>query len=347
MNGEKVVILCNDSIVDLASEIAQGLTLPLSQIVETRFADTEEKVKISENVRGHEVFYIHGFKKAPYKTKDEQVYARTVSDACWELLLVNDALKRADATKVTNILPDLAYARGDRKDESRVAIATKLMADVLKATGVSRVMTMDLHADQTQACYDCPFDNLPSEIMLANYIHSQGYRVDTIGAPDFGAANSADDFAVRLNDLNRSLGGLEVMIIQKKRPKDENGTPIPNTPHTYKIIGDVEGKHVLFYDDLIDTAGTLVGAARSALERGALSVSAAATHGVFSFYNGTSAEEKLFQDFNGKPLMDRVIVTNTIHQELYPGKEVVSVADVFARAIKCAYRGESVSEVFK
>ena len=322
MEEKELIVLSNDA-NELANKICENLGVKLYAVEKTVFANKELKIKIPVNVREKVVFYIHSFENTPPLA------------AYGELWLVNDALKRAAAEKIINVLPFIPFTRADLKDEPRVSIAASLMADLTEKSGANRIITTDLHSGQIQGFYSIPVDNLYADKIIAEHLKSKEFPINNavIGAPDAGAIKRARSIAEK-------LGGLGIVIIDKRRPLDSNGKPIPNQPEAMHVIGDVKGKYVLFFDDMIDTGKTLVVAAKTMKEKGALGVYAAATHGIFSPKDGTTAEDKLFKE------IEQLIVTDTIPQKTHLKKQVVSVAELYAEAIKRTFEGRSLSELF-
>lgn len=295
----------------LAERIANsyGSNLGKSSVLE--FSDGEFEPSFDESVRGATVFIIQS--------------TFPPSDNLFELLLMIDAAKRASAYKVVAVIPYLGFARQDRKDKPRVSIGAKLIANVLIAAGVDRIMTMDLHADQIQGFFDVPVDHLYASAIFGPYIKSLNLDNLVIAAPDMGGAKRANAYATYL--------GVPVIIAHKQRPK-------PNQVGTITTIGDVEGKNVIIMDDMIDTAGTMTLAANMMIEKGALSVRAMASHPVLSgpAYDRI-AESQLVE----------VIVTDTIPlcKDKNASKfRVLSVADIFSDTIKKVYSHQSISENF-
>lgn len=323
MENNQPIIIYNDHATEFAQAIGGYLGKPLYEVEKTSFTNGEIKVKIPVNVREHTVFYIHTF-------QDGEPMSSYL-----ELFMVNDALKRAAAEKIIDVLPFMPFTRADRKDEARVSITAKLMADLADTSGANRVITADLHSGQIQGFYNIPVDNLYVDMLIAEHIKENKYPVDNmvIGSPDAGSIK-------RSRSVAEHLGGLELVILDKRRPVDENGKPIPNLPKVHNVVGEVKGKYVLFFEDMIDTGGTLVESAVAVKKQGALGVFAGATHGLFSPKDGVTAEEKLFAE------IDRIIVTNTLTQTYHPNKEVVNVAKLFADAIKIISERGSLSELF-
>lgn len=321
MPNRDSIIIYNDNAAEFAGAVGRYLGRPVHEVEKTSFANREIKVKIPINVREHPVFYIHGFRDA------------TPMSSYVELFMANDALKMSSAVKVIDVVPFIPFTRADRKDEPRVSITASLMARLTQESGADRVITADLHSGQAQGFYKIPVDNLYVDKLIAEYIRANGYPIGdmVIGSPDAGSMK-------RSLSLATHLGGLELVVLEKRRQVDKDGKPIPNLPKIYNVIGDVDGKYVLFFDDMIDTGGTLVESAKAVKNQGALGVFAGATHGILSPKDGVTAEEKLFAE------IDRIIVTDTLPQTPHSKKSVVSVAEFFAKAIDITIEGGSLSE---
>jgi ribose-phosphate pyrophosphokinase len=297
----------------LARAICEYLRLPLGKWQLTRFADGEVYCHILENVRGTDVFVI-------------QPTCRPVNEHLIELLIAVDALKRSSAARITAVLPYYGYARQDRKDKPRVPISAKLVADLLEAAGVDRVLAMDLHSPAIQGFFDVPVDHLLAAPILLDWIDRQPYDNVMIVSPDAGGVERARFYAKRL--------GADLAIIDKRRV-------VANVAETMNVIGDVEGRTCVIVDDLVDTAGTLVGSAKALLEKGAVSVVACFTHALLS----GPAMERL-----GLPEIERVIVTDTIPLSDEASRSdkitVLSVASLLGEAIARIHSNSSVSSLF-
>ncbi len=297
---------------DLAKEICAFLCIPLGSAVIKRFSDGEVNVEIRDNVRGVDVFII-------------QPTSPPVNDHLMELLILMDGLKRASAKRVTAVLPYYGYARQDRKVLPRAPITAKLVADLLTAAGVSRLLTMDLHAGQIQGFFNIPVDHLYSAPVMLEHIKAN-YGDDTvIVSPDAGGVERARAFAKRLS--------ASLAIIDKRRLT-------PNVAEVMNIIGEVEGMTAILLDDMVDTAGTLAQSADALRRKGAKHVYACATHAVLS----GSAIERL-----EKSEIEELVVTNTI--PLGPKAackkiRVLSVAPLLGEAIKRIHFQDSVSSLF-
>ncbi|MDX9845360.1 MAG: ribose-phosphate pyrophosphokinase [Tenuifilaceae bacterium] len=295
----------------LAKEIARNYGINLGKSYVTDFSDGEFQPCLDESVRGATVFIIQS--------------TFPPSDNLFELLLMIDAAHRASAYKVVAVIPYFGWARQDRKDKPRVSIGAKMVANLLSAAGVDRVMTMDLHADQIQGFFDVPVDHLYASSIFVPYIKNLELDNIAIAAPDMGGAKRANAYA---RFLNASL-----IICHKTREK-------ANQVGELTAIGDVEGKNVIILDDMIDTAGTLTAAANMMMEKGALSVRAFATHPVLS----GPAYERIAESS-----ITELVVTDTIplRKDKNTDKiKVLTVAELFADVINKVYNFESISEKF-
>ena len=295
----------------LAEDICKELNVPLGCCEVGKFSDGEMFVNIGETVRGQDVFII-------------QPTCTPVNDNLMEVLILIDAFKRASAGRINAVIPYYGYARQDRKTKAREPITAKLVANLLTVAGADRVLSMDLHAGQIQGYFDIPVDHLSGVPILADYFKDIVDKETVIVSPDLGGVTRARNFA--------NLLDLPIAIIEKRRPK-------ANVSEVMNVIGDIEGKNVVIVDDIIDTAGTITKAAQVLKNFGAKSVFACATHPVLS---GPAVER--IQD----SVIERFIITNTIPlEEKKIGKiEAVSVAPIFAEAIKRIHYNESVSLLF-
>ncbi len=290
--------------------VAKYLTMPLSQAEIKRFSDGEIGVQISESVRGRNVFII-------------QSTCAPANDNLMELLILTDALKRSSANEITAVIPYFGYARQDRKAAPRVPISAKLVANLIQVAGINRIVTMDLHAGQIQGFFDIPVDNLYGSIVFKDYVERKNLKNPIIASPDIGGVARARNFAEKL--------GLDMVIVDKRRER-------ANVSEVMNIIGDVKGKDVILLDDMIDTAGTIVKAAKVLKERGATSVMACCTHAVLS----GKAYERIEE---GE--LDELVVTDTISLKRKSDKiTVLTVAPLFAEVIRRVYHNESVNGLF-
>ncbi len=298
---------------DLAKHICNYLGIDLGEAAVKRFSDGELNVEIGENVRGADVFLI-------------QSTCPPVNENLMEMLVMIDALKRASASRINGVIPYYGYARQDRKVAPRTSIAAKLVADLLSAAGISRLLTMDLHAGQIQGFFNIPVDHLYAAPVILGYIRKAYQNEIVIVSPDAGGVERARAFAKRLDAT--------LAIIDKRRVG-------PNVAELMKIIGDVRGKIAVILDDMIDTAGTVCQAVDALLNEGARMVSACATHPVLS---GPAIER-----ITGSALQE-VLVTDTIPLKTDAAQcrkiKVLSVADLLGEAIKRIHFNESVSYLF-
>lgn len=297
----------------LAEEICAYLGIGLGQATASAFSDGEIRIRIEENVRGADVFVV-------------QSCCHPVNTSIMELLIMIDALKRSSAQRITAVIPYFGYARQDRKDQPRVPITAKLMADLITTAGADRVLTMDLHAGQIQGFFNIPVDNLYATPILLDYITKKGEADLVVVSPDAGGVERARAFAKRLQ--------ASLAIIDKRREG-------PNNTQVMNIIGDVERKSALLLDDMIDTAGTIVQGAQACYDKGARRVWAACSHPVLS----GPALERIRTS-----VLAEVVVTNTIplrgKDQQCPQLRVLSVAPLLGEAISRIHQEESVSCLF-
>ena len=298
----------------LAKKIANSLGQNLGDITIKTFADGELWIKFEENIRGTDVFIIQ-----PTNSPGDNII---------ELALLIDAAVRASAKTVTAVIPYFGYGRQDRKDNPRVPISSRVMVDMVTATGANRIITMDLHSTQIQGFATIPFDHLYSRMVLLDAIRDLALNPDNsvVLSPDVGSARMSQAYAKRL--------GMHFALIDKRRYA-------PNKAEIVHLIGDLKGKDVLIIDDMIDTAGTTVNAANAAKENGANSVTAVATHALLS----GPAIERIKKSAIGK-----IIVTDTLSipdEKKLDNMEIVTVANVFGEAIKRVFEGKSVSALFE
>ncbi len=297
----------------LAKEICGYLNIKQGEATVSSFSDGEIRVKIEQNVRGADVFVV-------------QSCCTPVNDSIMELLIMIDALKRSSANRITAVIPYFGYARQDRKDQPRVPISAKLQADLITTAGADRVLTMDLHAGQIQGFFNIPVDHLYAMPVLLDYVTKRKIQDLVVVSPDAGGVERARAFAKRLQ--------ANLAIIDKRREG-------PNQAQVMNIIGDVEGKSALLFDDMIDTGGTIVQGAQACADQGARQVLAGCTHAVLS----GPALERLQQS-----CISEVIVTNTIplrgKEQTCPKLRVLSVAPLLGEAIRRIHEDESVSSLF-
>ena len=299
----------------LSQKICEYLGLPLGRVQLESFPDGEISLKLIEDVRGRDTFVV-------------QPTCQPGNEHLMELLIFIDALKRASAKRITTVIPYFGYARQDRKDEGRVPITAKLVANLLTVAGTDRILTLDLHAAQIQGFFDIPVDNLSAEPVLTAFLTSLDLGPMTLVSPDIGNAKQARVYADR-------LGGLGLAIIDKRRISGSETT-------VHGIIGDVKDKAVLMVDDMIATAGTVVQACELVREHGARKVIVAATHGVLC----GPAIDRL-----AKAPIDHFAVTDTIPlsaeaRRRIPNLTVLTVSELLGEAIRRIHRNESVSSLF-
>jgi ribose-phosphate pyrophosphokinase len=311
LSRSQLMLLAGSANRPLAEEIAAHLKQPLCQVTIRRFADGELFVKIDENVRGRDVYVIQ-----PTNPPAENLV---------ELLLLIDAARRASAARITAVIPYYGYARQDRKDQPRVAISAKLMANLVSTSGADRVLGMDFHSHQMQGFFDVPVDHLYAAPVLTAHYRQKHLHDPVVVAPDVGSAKMARGFAKRLN--------ASLAIIDKRRPS-------ANIAEVVNVVGEVESKDCLIPDDLIDTAGTVSEAAAALKRLGARRVFVCATHALLS----GPAVERLC----GAPI-DEVAVANTIvvpESKRFGKLVVLSVGSLLATAIANTHRDKSVSSLF-
>lgn len=313
-NAKNIKIFSANSNPNLAASIANHLNLPLSANKVGKFSDGEIFVNLDETVRGSDVFII-------------QSTCDPVNDHLMELLIMIDACKRASAGRIVAVMPYFGYARQDRKAKARDPITAKLVANLITAAGATRVLTMDLHAAQIQGFFDIPVDHLLGVPLLAPYYLEKFESMEdvVVVSPDFGSVTRARNFARIINT--------PIAIIDKRRPK-------PNVSEVMNIIGDIKDKKVILVDDMIDTAGTITHGAKALMERGAKEVYACCTHPVLS---GPALER-----IADSPI-EELVVLDTIElpeEKKTSNIKVLSVANLFARAIEKIYEDSSISPLF-
>lgn len=310
MTSQATYLFSTRTSKDLAEKIAQHYGQELGKINVLEFSDGEFEPILEQSVRGGRVFLI-GSTFPP-------------ADNLLELLLMIDAAKRASAKNITVVLPYFGLARQDRKDKPRAPIGAKLVANLLTTAGATRVMTMDLHADQIQGFFEIPVDHLYASAIFVDYIKSLNLDNLTIASPDMGGAKRAKNYANHL--------GAEVVICYKERKK-------ANEVAEMTLIGNVEGRDVILIDDMVDTAGTLCKAADILMERGAKSVRAIATHGVLSGNAYENIEQSKLSEFI---ITDSIPSKNTLSSKI----KVLSCAPLFADVMKRVHNKESISSKF-
>src|SRR4051812_21733598 len=309
-------LVAGNSARPLGEAIAEYLSVPLVRCQVRRFADMEIFVEIQENVRGEDAFVI-------------QSTSFPANDHLMELLIMIDALRRASARRITAVIPYFGYARQDRKTAARTPISAKLVANLITRAGADRVLALDLHAAQIQGFFDIPVDHLYAAKELAKHVRTLGIPQDelVVLSPDEGSIKKALDF-------QKNVGG-KLTIANKRR---SSPTEIK---HDHMIGAPVEGKTVVIYDDMISTAGTIVGAVRMAKDYGAKKVYVCATHGVLV--------DKAIERLRDAPL-DQLAITDSIPlppEKMLPCIKVISVAALVANAIHRIHGNESISELFK
>ena len=293
----------------LAEKIARAYGTELGKMKIQHFSDGEFQPVYEETVRGCDVFLIQS--------------TNPPADNLLELLLMVDAAKRASARNIIAVIPYFGYARQDRKDKPRVSIAAKLIANLLSASGADRIMACDLHADQIQGFFDIPVDHLDGAYIFVPYLKSLGLQNIMFASPDVGGIKRARSFA--------KFFDAELAVCDKYRKE-------ANKIESMRLIGDVEGKDVILVDDLVDTAGTICKAAALLKEKGANSVRAVCTHAVLS--------GKAYENIDGS-VLEELVVSDTIPLKQKSSKiKVLSVSDLFAKAIRKIHDHESISSLF-
>lgn len=308
----KIEIVSGNANVELAKEICQVLGKKLGGMMVGRFSEGEIRVKIEENVRGKDVFIIQPTCPPP-------------NENLMELLVIIDALKRASAGRITAVIPYFGYARQDRKDQPRVPITAKLVANLLTVAGAGRILTMDLHAGQIQGFFDIPLDHLFAINVFVDYIEKLKLGDFVVVSPDVGGIKTARAYAKRL--------GAGLAIVDKRRIS-------PEKAEAMNILGEVSGKNAVLVDDLIATGGSLLEAAAALKKAGVKKIYAAVVHGVLSGDAIKNVENSL---------LEGLIITNTIplpDHKKHPKIEVLSVAPLLAEAIKRIHMEESISCLF-
>jgi len=293
----------------LAQLICNHLNTDLGKLHVGRFADGEVEVQLLESVRAHDCYII-------------QPTCPPVNENLMELLIMIDTFKRASAGKITVVVPYFGYARADRKSSPRVPITAKLVSNLITKAGADRIMTLDLHAGQIQGFFDIPVDHLRARKVFLDYFANFDRNNLVVVSPDVGGVERARKFAARMD------AGL--VIIDKRRPK-------PNEAVVYNVIGDVEGKTAIIFDDIVDTAGTLTTVAQTIKERGAKEIYAASTHGLLS----RNALERI----NNSAIKKLVITDSLPTRDLGPKVETLSVSYLLADAISRNHNGQSLSDI--
>ncbi|HVZ79253.1 MAG TPA: ribose-phosphate pyrophosphokinase [bacterium] len=311
-NNDAMKIFCGTANVPLAREIAKSIKMPLGEIMVGRFSEGEIRIKIKEDVRGRDVFLI-------------QPTCPPVNDNVMELLIILDAFRRASARRITAVLPYYGYARQDRKDQPRVPITAKLMANLITRAGADRVLTMDLHAQQIQGFFDIPVDHLYASPIIANYVRRKKLKNLIVVSPDVGGIKMARAYAKKL--------GTDLAIVDKRRSG-------PTEVEAMNLIGEVKGKNVLIPDDMIATGGSLVEAVNALVKFGAKDIYACCSHGVLS---GKAVENLQ------KSVLKELVITDTIPlppEKRAPKITVLSVAPLLGEAIMRIHNEASISSLF-
>lgn len=309
----KLRIFTGNANPDLAREIAAYLSTTVGDSVVNRFNNGEIQVMINESVRGKDIFIV------------QPTCGPEVNDNIMELLIMADAFKRASANHITAVIPFYGYARQDRKARGREPITAKLMADLLETAGITRVVTIDLHAAQIQGFFNIPFDHMPGGPLLAEYIKEKNLDDMVVVSPDLGGVGRARGFAEILN--------APMAIIDKRRPE-------PGVAEVMNLIGNVEGKNCIVVDDMVDTAGSLTEGARALKKMGAKAIYACCTHPILT----DPALSRIAQSD-----ITELVVTNTIPlapSKKHPKIKVLSIAPILAETILRIYNDWSVSQLF-
>ena len=315
-HGKNIKIFTANSHPQLAQDIANILGLTVGNSRVGTFSDGEISVDINDTVRGADVFVV-------------QPTNAPVNDHLMQLLIMIDAFKRASAGRITAVIPYYGYARQDRKAKSRDPITAKLVADLITAAGADRVLTMDLHAAQIQGYFNIPLDNLMGVPLLAKYFIGKGYQDNDdviVVSPDLGSVTRARKFADKLH--------APIAIIDKRRPK-------ANVCEIMNIIGDVKGKTAILVDDMIDTAGTISNAANALMDLGAKEVYACCSHGVLS---GPAVERIQASAIKELVMLNTINLSKDKHIDKF---KYISVAPIFAEAIRRIYEDVSISKLFE
>ena len=311
-HGNKIEVLAGNSNRPLAEAVAKELGLSLSTAEVGKFSDGEISISLPQTVRGRDVFII-------------QSTSIPVNDNLMELLIMIDACKRASAGRITAVMPYFGYARQDRKARPRDPITAKLVADILTSAGADRVLTMDLHAAQIQGFFDIPVDHLYGAPILAKYFKKKMDENWVVVSPDVGSVGRARNFASRVD--------ASLAIVDKRRPK-------ANAIEVMNVIGDVKDKCCVMLDDMIDTAGTICQGAEALVKNGAKEVYACCTHGVLS---GPAMERIDKSPIKELLTLDTIVIPD---ERKIPKIKTLSVATLFAEAIRRIYNDTSLSELF-
>lgn len=307
---KELKVFTGNSNPELAKKICKYLNIPLSRSTVRKFSDGEIEVKLGENVRGVDVFIVQS--------------THPPADNLFELLLMIDAARRASAKRITAVIPYFGYSRQDKKDEPRVPISSKLVANLISTAGADRILAIDLHADQIQGFFDIPVDHLYSTPVLVEHFKRMKLRNLAIVSPDVGGAKRAEGTA-------RRMGNLPLTVINKRRPT-------PDQAYITNVVGEVKNKNVLIVDDIISTGGTIVNAALALKQEGAKEVYCYCTHPLLA----GGAPQKI-----EKSELKKLFITNTIPLKKSNKKiEILSVANLLGEAISRIHRETSVSSLF-
>jgi ribose-phosphate pyrophosphokinase len=314
LTKKRLVLVAGRGHEELSAEVAEHLNVPLGECVLSTFANGEIYCRYGENIRSADVFVF-------------QTHGGSINDLLMEQLIMIDAAKRASAKRITAVCPFYGYARQDRKAEGREPITARLVADMLTAAGADRVVTVDLHTGQIQGFFDYPVDHLTAVPVIAEYLRKNVESDAVIVAPDAGGGKLARRFADRLN--------ADIAFIDKRRPKGTHNVAVAT-----EVVGQIDGRTCIIVDDMIDTAGTVVSAANLLIDRGAVAVYIAATHGLLS---GPAVDR-----LKNGPIRE-VVVTNTVpipDDKRFDTLRVLSIAPLLAEAIDAVFEDGSVSELF-
>ncbi len=311
--NKRMMLFSGSSSPELAGKIADNLQIKLGNVSRTHFKNGEIHVRFDESVRGADVFLI-------------QTCSEPINDHIMELLIMIDALKRASAAVINAVIPHYGYARQDKKSEGREPISARLLADLLSVAGIDRAILVDLHTASIQGFFDVPVDHVTAIPIISKYFKEKDIKDGVVISPDVGGVKKASIFAKRLN--------FPLAILDKRRPA-------PNVAEIENIVGDVDGKEIIIFDDMVDTGGTLLGAVDMLKRRGATKVYIGATHPIFS-------GDALSRLENSN--VDEIVVIDTIpiKRKYDPDKiKVLSIAPLLAKTINKVYYCESVSALFK
>ncbi len=312
MNG--LSVLCGNANPVLAESICKCLNIPMTEVLVGRFSEGEIRVQIKENIRGKDVFII-------------QPTCPPTNENLMELLIMIDASRRASAKRITAVIPYYGYARQDRKDQPRVPITAKLVANLIAAAGTNRVLCMDLHANQIQGFFDLPVDHLYAINVLCDYFKNKKLRNMVVVSPDVGGLKMARAYAKRL--------GASLAIVDKRRAS-------PEKTEVMHVLGSVRGKNAIMVDDIVATGGSMIEAAEVLRKKGVKSLYAAVSHGILS---GPALER-----IRGCSVLKEVVITDSIplkNPEKNPKVKVLSVAQLLADAIGRIHNEESISSLFE